>query len=89
LLAISSRPPGADQIAIEIPEMECRRAGLSEWRRAWITVSEYNYDIVERSWYLNANRTPLGRISKSFVMRLAAAAAPLFKQGDARVDRLE
>ena len=84
-----SRPPAADQTAIEVPEIECRRAGLSEGKRAWITVSEYNYDIAERSWYLNANRAPLGRFSKSFVMRLAAAAAPLFKKREARVDRLE
>ena len=69
--------------------MECRRAGLSEWRRAWITVSEYNYDIAERSWYLDANRAPLGRFSKPFVMRLAEAAALLFRKREARIDRLE
>jgi hypothetical protein len=87
LLAISSRPPAEDQTALEVPEMECRRAGLSAGKRAWIIVSEYNYDIAERSYYLDVNRPPLGRFSKSFLMRLAAAFAPLLEQGRARVDR--
>jgi len=34
LLAISSRPPADDQTALEVPEIECRRGGLSEWKRA-------------------------------------------------------
>ena len=50
LLAISSQPPGGEQAALEIPDIERRRAGLSDWRRAWITISEYNCDIAERSW---------------------------------------
>jgi hypothetical protein len=89
LLAISSRPPGADQTALEVPEIECRRAGLSDLKRAWITVSEYNYDIAERSNYLDVNQPPLGRFSRPFMMRLAAAFSPLFKQTQARVDRSE
>ena len=89
LLAISSREPSADQGATEIPEIECRRAGLSEWKRAWITISEYNYDIAERSWHLDVNRPPLGRFGKPFMMRVAAACAPLFKRTQTRVDRQE
>lgn len=89
LLAISSRPPGADQQALEIPEIECRRAGLSEWKRGWLTISEYNYDIAERSWHLDINRPALGRFSKSFMMRVAAVAQPLFRTTEARIDRLE
>ena len=50
LLAISSQPPGAGQTAIEVPETERRRAGLTEWRRAWIATSEYNYDILGKSF---------------------------------------
>ena len=89
LLAISSRPPGDHQTALEIPEIERRRAGLREWMHAWITVSEYNYDIAERSYYLDLNQLPLGRFSKPFMMRLAAAFAPLLRQGQTRVDRSE
>jgi len=27
-----------------------KRAGLTDAKRGWITVSEYNYDILEQSW---------------------------------------
>jgi hypothetical protein len=87
LLAISSRPPGAEQPALEIPEIECRRGGLGDLKRAWITLSEYNYDIAERSYYLAPDEPILGRFSKPFMMRLAAALAPLFARKGARVDR--
>ena len=89
LLAISSRPPGADQIAIEVPEIECRRGGLSDLKRAWITVSEYNYDIVERSFYLDPSEPVLGRFSRSFMMQLAPRVAGLFRGGQARIDRTD
>lgn len=86
-LAISSQPPRQGQQAIEIPEIECRRAGLDDWKRGWVTISEYNYDIAERSYYLDTNQQPIGRFSKPFMQRLAVEAAPLFKSGRARVDR--
>ena len=89
LLAISSRQPGADQVAIEVPEIECRRGGLSDLKRAWVTVSEYNYDIAERSFYLDASGPILGRFSRSFMMQLAGKVASLFRAGDARVDRAD
>ncbi len=89
LLAISSRPPTENGAALEVPEIECRRVGLSEGKRAWVTVSEYNYDIAERSWYLDINQPALGCFSRPFMTRLASAAAPLFREPQARVDRLE
>ncbi|ASY72009.1 hypothetical protein SF83666_b53600 (plasmid) [Sinorhizobium fredii CCBAU 83666] len=27
-------------------------AGLSDVKRCWIVVDEYNYDVAERSWYI-------------------------------------
>lgn len=87
LLAISSRPPVGDGAAVEIPEIECRRAGLSEFKRAWISINEYNYDVAERSFYLEARQVILGRFSKSFMMRLATEFAPMFRRGLGRIDR--
>jgi len=87
LLAISSRPPGADQTVLEIPEIERRRSGLGDWKRAWITLSEYNYDIAERSYCLAPDEPILGRFSRPFMMRFAAELAPLFAEKGARVDR--
>ena len=89
LLAISSRQPGSEQVAIEVPEIECRRGGLSDLTRAWITVSEYNYDIAERSFYLDAGEPLLGRFSRSFMMQLASAVSPLVRAGQARIDRTD
>ncbi|RWF05823.1 MAG: hypothetical protein EOS81_02915 [Mesorhizobium sp.] len=87
LLAVSATPPKADQVAIELPQIECRRAGLKEWKGGWVVVSEYNYDIVERSYSLDVNQDPIGRFSKQFMQRLADEALPLFRQGSARIDR--
>ena len=89
LLPISSRRPSGDQLALEIPETERKRAGLSEFHEAWITISEYNYDIAERSFYFDPSAPILGRFSRSFVTQLARAAAPLFRRVQARVDRTE
>ena len=47
-------------------------------------VSEYNYDVAERSFYFDVDQSPLGRLSKPFIMRLAAAFAPLLKQAQAK-----
>ncbi|MCO5067059.1 MAG: hypothetical protein M9924_22090 [Rhizobiaceae bacterium] len=87
LLSVSSQPPHPEQRAIEIPETEIRRAGLSPSRPAWITVSEYNYDIVELSYVFNPNQTPRGRFSLHFLERVVKAAGPhLFRPG-ARINR--
>jgi hypothetical protein len=32
LLAVSTVPPANRDDAIEVPEIECRRGGLSEWK---------------------------------------------------------
>lgn len=75
LLAITTSRPGEGRTAMEIPEIECRRAGLSGVKRAWVVIDEYNYDIAERSWYLEPSAEVSRRLSKSFMMKLAAAFA--------------
>jgi hypothetical protein len=89
LLAISSSPPSVDQTALEVPEVERRRGGLSDLKQAWVTISEFNYDVVERSFHLDINEPIRGRFSKPFMMRLAQAFLPVFKARGARVDRAE
>ncbi|CCF00715.1 conserved hypothetical protein (plasmid) [Sinorhizobium fredii HH103] len=49
MLAITTQPPRADRIALEVSDIECRRAGLGDLKRCWIVVDEYNYDVAERS----------------------------------------
>jgi hypothetical protein len=70
LLAISSQP---EQMALEIPDTEKRPGGLTRYPRAWIIISEYNYDIAERSYYYNPNIAPLGTFSISYLREIARA----------------
>lgn len=86
ILAISSKPPSARQKAIEIPDTERQRAGLSKYPRAWITVSEYNYDVEELSFYYEPGE-PLGAFSTPFLRQIARAVQPAFKKIGARIDR--
>jgi hypothetical protein len=87
LLAISSQPPREDQVALEVPDTERRRAGLSRYPRAWIVVSEYNYDIAEQSWYWQPNNPPLGQFSGPFLRTIAQAFKPTLTTAVAKVDR--
>ena len=87
LLAISGTPPRSDQTALEIPPLECRRAGIREWKESWITVSEFNYDFAERSYYYDPNAEVLGTFSKGFLARIAEAARPFMSASAARISR--
>jgi hypothetical protein len=67
LFPITSQPPSPARLAVEIPEMEKRRAGLDVTLRLWIILDEYNQDNVGRSFYLEPE-PPLGRFSKAFFL---------------------
>jgi hypothetical protein len=71
LAPVSSKPPRADQTAIEIPEIERRRAGLEGYPQAWVFVDEVNADRVADSWYLEP-QAPLGAFGRSFLAKVAA-----------------
>lgn len=87
LLAVSGTPPQAEQDTIEIPPLERRRAGLLDWKDAWITVSEYNYDIAERSVCFDPNAKVYGRFSRSFLAKVAERFRPHAQSKSARIDR--
>lgn len=86
LLAITTQSP--EVVALEIPDIEHRRAGLGDLKQSWIVVDEYNYDIVERSWYIEPHQAVLGRFSKSFMMKVAAMFAKARGQSG-RVNRFD
>ena len=67
-LAISSTPPRPNQTTIPIPTLERRRAGLNDWKEAWITVSEYNYDVAERLVYRKVVVKHIGRTLMAFLL---------------------
>ncbi|PKQ10899.1 MAG: hypothetical protein CVT70_17200 [Alphaproteobacteria bacterium HGW-Alphaproteobacteria-1] len=65
ILPITSKMPGIDRLALEVPEIECKRAGLDADKRLWIILDEYNHDILETSFYLDPNGR-LGAFSAMF-----------------------
>lgn len=71
LAAISSKPPLESQVAIKVPEIERRRAGLSKYDQAWVYVDEMNRDVLEGSWYLAADVTSIGAFSNKFVRAMS------------------
>ncbi|AMB44350.1 hypothetical protein [Methylobacterium sp. AMS5] len=81
LFPITSQPPGSSNHFVEVPETEARRAKLST--PAWVIVDEFNTDDPTTSWALE-DAKPLGRFSKKFMSRIAAAAAGAIRAGKAR-----
>jgi hypothetical protein len=60
---------------------------LSRYPRAWIIVSEYNYDVAEQSWYYEPNTPSLGAFSGPFIKEVAKALRANLRKAAARVDR--
>ncbi len=52
LFPIASKEPETGRLAVEIPEIEKRRSGLSIDMRLWIILDEANQDQIGRSFYL-------------------------------------
>jgi hypothetical protein len=73
ILPITSSPPPADRLAIEISQIERRRAGLDDMP-LWVMLDEYNYDIVETSFYFDPSAR-IGRFSSAFHRKALRAFA--------------
>jgi hypothetical protein len=76
LFPITSQPPSSDRFAVEIPEMEKRRAGLDASLRLWIILDEYNQDAI-------GSRSTLSRTRSSAIFS-KAFFLPLMKEFIAR-----
>jgi hypothetical protein len=76
LFPISTQSPHASRTALEIPEMEARRVGLTI--PTWVVVDEWNLDDLAISPHV-ADIRPLGSFSVAFVKRIRAAAAERIK----------
>ena len=64
ILAITGSFDGVGE-AVEIPEMEKRRAGLETNKRLWVILDEYNHDILGKSYYFQPN-DKRGSLSDAF-----------------------
>lgn len=87
LLAITSKRPFANQVAIEIPELEMKRAGLDWDSPSWIIINEWNKDDVEESYYLDRSEAKLGALSPSFLKKVQRAFREVVVQRLGQVDR--
>ena len=65
ILAITSTAPPSDRQALEVPQIERRRAGLEDDKKLWIMLDEYNHDILEGSFYFNSANC-IGQFSETF-----------------------
>jgi hypothetical protein len=84
ILAISDRPPGSVEAAIEVPATEIARGGLNPARRAFITISEYNIDTLPFSPHYDPNSRTFGRFGKLFIALVAKSLARAIREGRAR-----
>jgi hypothetical protein len=76
LLPITGSSPDSSRLAIEIPEIERRRAGLDD-KPLWIVFDEYNHDILEESHVFDPTAR-VGRFSPTFhasLLRMFASSA--------------
>lgn len=87
ILPISGTAPLESQTTLEVPKLELRRANLSLSKRAWITVDEYNYDIIERSFYFDPGQKPRGSFSPKFMEQVRKAIRPMLAAKTGRIDR--
>jgi hypothetical protein len=88
-LPITGTAPTGDQKAIEIPATELKRAGLDHNKRGWVIVSEFNHDILDRSFYFELSQQPLGHLGELFMTKVLKAFWPFLRSIEARVDRTD
>lgn len=71
LCAVTTQPPQNGTHAVEIPEIEKRRAGLDGGLRLWVVVDEHNLDVFEQSFYIEPH-SQMGAFSSAFTKELQA-----------------
>ena len=88
IVPISTLPPNDGRIAIQVPLIEAKRAGLSTGKQCWVILDEFNYDVFERS-YVFEDRTPIGAFSPRFTSELQRILIATLRKGTiTSVDRL-
>jgi hypothetical protein len=69
LFPFTSKAPSPGQLALEVPEIECRRIGLVV--PCWIVLDEYNRVEMDKD-YDFASTEPIGSVSAAFLRVIAA-----------------
>lgn len=87
LLPISSQSPQRGQHAIKLSKSEMQRVGLADGKDAWIFVSEYNYDVVEHSFYLKPKAGKPKSLSPAFMRQVLRGFSVTLQGKVGRVSR--
>lgn len=69
LFPFTSKQPLADQLALSVPEIECRRIGLAA--TCWIILDEFNRVEMDKD-YDFVSTEPIGSVSAAFLREMAA-----------------
>jgi hypothetical protein len=69
LFPITTKAPKTECFAVEIPELEKRRAGLDIILRQWLILDECNEETIPGSYYLEPDAR-IGAFSKPFLLPL-------------------
>jgi hypothetical protein len=78
LYPITTQRPAADRTAVDIPDIERRRAGLDQ--PSWLILDEFNRTDTD-ALYDFESLTPRGAFSTAFTKTIAAAALLRIAQG--------
>ena len=87
LLPISGQAPTAGQRALELPPLELRRIGFETGKPLWLYVSEYNYDILEKSFYIEPDPAPRRRLSANFMNKVLLEFRATLRKSEGRINR--
>jgi hypothetical protein len=82
LVPVTTQEPGREDLSLEIPEIEKKRAGLDVSARQWLILDELNIDDPTQSHYLE-DGSIIGHFSKPFfhqVLRLLRQHVSQIKQ---------
>ena len=80
ILPITSKEPPKDRAALEVPQMERRRAHLTSDIPLWVILDEYNHDYLETSFYLDPNGKK-GAFSPVFIQKVHRTFVEVARKG--------
>ena len=86
LYAVTTQPPQKGTHAVEIPEIEKRRAGLDGGLPLWVIVDEHNVDVFEQSFYIEP-QSQIGAFSSAFTKELQAEMIVTLRQQKSKAIR--
>ena len=86
LCSITTQPPQKGTQAVEVPEIERRRAGLDGGVALWVIVDEHNVDVFEQSFYIEP-QSQIGAFSSAFTKELQAAMILALRQRNSKAIR--